>query len=243
MLPRAALGRGAGRSCARRASRVRALARDRRGVARRIVLITPAERHELPALKEAGFTGYLVKPVRAASLAAQLVAATPPSNAPAPTRRTGCSRRAASRPARAGLADPGRRGQRDQRAAGARAADAARPPADHRRAAAPRRSKPGCAARDAGAPYDLVLMDVHMPGMRRPRGDAAHPRRRGRARARAHADHRAHRQRLRRGSRRLPRRRHGRLPGQAARPRAARRGAGRGGASRWRRSMLPQQLR
>ena len=37
--------------------------------------ITPGERHELPALKDAGFTGYLVKPVRAASLAAQLVAA------------------------------------------------------------------------------------------------------------------------------------------------------------------------
>jgi PAS domain S-box-containing protein len=38
-------------------------------VARRIVLITPGERHELPALQAAGFTGYLVKPVRAASLA------------------------------------------------------------------------------------------------------------------------------------------------------------------------------
>ena len=38
---------------------------------RRIVLVTPAERHELAALKEAGFTGYLVKPVRAASLAAR----------------------------------------------------------------------------------------------------------------------------------------------------------------------------
>ena len=43
--------------------------------ARRIVLITPAERHRLPALKEAGFAGYLVKPIRAASLKAQLVAA------------------------------------------------------------------------------------------------------------------------------------------------------------------------
>jgi CheY-like chemotaxis protein len=40
--------------------------------ARRIVLIKPAERHELPALRQAGFTGYLVKPVRAASLAARL---------------------------------------------------------------------------------------------------------------------------------------------------------------------------
>ncbi len=43
-------------------------------VPRRIVLITPAERHELPALKDAGFTGYLVKPVRAASLAARFAA-------------------------------------------------------------------------------------------------------------------------------------------------------------------------
>ena len=43
-------------------------------IARRIVLITPAERHRLPALKDAGFTGYLVKPVRAASLQARLMA-------------------------------------------------------------------------------------------------------------------------------------------------------------------------
>jgi PAS domain S-box-containing protein len=41
-------------------------------VPRRIVLITPAERHELPTFQQAGFTGYLVKPVRAASLAARL---------------------------------------------------------------------------------------------------------------------------------------------------------------------------
>ena len=41
-------------------------------VQRRIVLITPAARHDLPGLKDAGFTGYLVKPVRAASLAARL---------------------------------------------------------------------------------------------------------------------------------------------------------------------------
>ncbi len=38
---------------------------------RRIVMVTPAMRHELGALKEAGFTGYLIKPVRAASLAAR----------------------------------------------------------------------------------------------------------------------------------------------------------------------------
>ncbi len=43
-------------------------------VPRRIVLITPGERHELAALKDAGFTGYLVKPIRAASLAARFAA-------------------------------------------------------------------------------------------------------------------------------------------------------------------------
>jgi signal transduction histidine kinase/DNA-binding response OmpR family regulator len=41
------------------------------GIAR-VVLVTPAERGELPALKRAGFDAYLVKPVRAASLAALL---------------------------------------------------------------------------------------------------------------------------------------------------------------------------
>jgi PAS domain S-box-containing protein len=50
------------------------LAREAAAFARRIVLITPAMRHELPALKEAGFTGYLIKPVRAASLAARFAA-------------------------------------------------------------------------------------------------------------------------------------------------------------------------
>jgi PAS domain S-box-containing protein len=40
-------------------------------IARRILLVTPAERHALPALKDAGYTGYLVKPVRAGSLAAR----------------------------------------------------------------------------------------------------------------------------------------------------------------------------
>jgi PAS domain S-box-containing protein len=41
-------------------------------VSRRLVLMTPAARSDLDALKQAGFTGYLVKPVRAVSLAARL---------------------------------------------------------------------------------------------------------------------------------------------------------------------------
>ena len=43
-------------------------------IARRLVLITPGERHSLATLKATGSTGYLVKPVRAASLAARLTA-------------------------------------------------------------------------------------------------------------------------------------------------------------------------
>ena len=50
------------------------LAQATGGIPRRIVLITPAERPALAALKETGFTGYLVKPVRAASLAARMTA-------------------------------------------------------------------------------------------------------------------------------------------------------------------------
>jgi signal transduction histidine kinase/DNA-binding response OmpR family regulator len=46
--------------------------------ARRIVLIAPTERPHLPALRELGFTNYLVKPVRAASLAAMLHDDAPP---------------------------------------------------------------------------------------------------------------------------------------------------------------------
>ena len=45
---------------------------NRLHIPKRIAMIRPSERHELQALKAAGFTGYLVKPVRAASLAARL---------------------------------------------------------------------------------------------------------------------------------------------------------------------------
>jgi PAS domain S-box-containing protein len=41
----------------------------------RIVLFTPASRHELLALSSSAFTGYLIKPLRAASLAARLTMA------------------------------------------------------------------------------------------------------------------------------------------------------------------------
>ena len=50
-----------------------ALARMAAAIPRRLVLVTPAMRSELAGLKQAGFTGYLIKPVRAASLAARFV--------------------------------------------------------------------------------------------------------------------------------------------------------------------------
>src|SRR5438093_340256 len=41
---------------------------------KRIVMFTPAARHELQAFASSPFTGYLVKPLRATSLAARLLA-------------------------------------------------------------------------------------------------------------------------------------------------------------------------
>jgi CheY-like chemotaxis protein/two-component sensor histidine kinase len=51
-----------------------ALAGASAGIAHRIVLIRPSARHELPMLKAAGFSAYLIKPLRVASLAARLAA-------------------------------------------------------------------------------------------------------------------------------------------------------------------------
>jgi CheY-like chemotaxis protein len=129
--------------------------------AHRIVLIKPSERHELPALKARGFTGYLVKPVRAASLAARLVAdnafddgAQPAPAAAADKMRVtgkGLSILVAEDNeinallARALLT---RLGHRPVIAGNGEMAVAA-----------------WAAARNAGAAFDLVLMDVQMPGM------------------------------------------------------------------------------
>jgi PAS domain S-box-containing protein len=127
------------------------------GITRRIVLVTPAERHELAQFKETGFTGYLVKPVRAASLAARFgdtavsadamddVADMPPLEA----QTKGLSILVAEDNeinallARALLVRLGH--QPTIAVNGAAAVESY------------------FAAASAGAPYDLVLMDVHMP--------------------------------------------------------------------------------
>ena len=67
------LARGADRSRARRRRRSRRWARRRAVHAtQRIVMFTPAARHELQPSGSSAFTGYLIKPLRAASLAARL---------------------------------------------------------------------------------------------------------------------------------------------------------------------------
>jgi len=126
---------------------------------RRIVLIRPSERHELPALRERGFTGYLVKPVRKTSLAVRLTAAAAFEDMPAHAI------------AAAAAAAPGQSlsvlvGEDNE--INALLARAMLSRLGHRPAIA----GDGATAVDmwesalaAGRPYDLVLMDVQMPGM------------------------------------------------------------------------------
>jgi signal transduction histidine kinase/CheY-like chemotaxis protein len=145
-----ALGTVASEAVARLASKVQ----------RRIVLVTPAMRGDLAALKAAGFSGYLIKPVRAASLAARFSAGDAFDSA---ADKEAAESAREVRPGsglsilavedneinalltRALLAKLGHRPT--MAADGAAAIDS------------------WLAARAAGAPYDRVLMDLHMPGM------------------------------------------------------------------------------
>jgi PAS domain S-box-containing protein len=137
------------------------LARATAAVPRRLVLVTPTARTELPALKAAGFTGYLVKPVRAASLAARMAGGDDAFERP--DDRSPASSDAPLKEATKGLAILiaedneinallarsllTRLGHRPTVAANGDAAVDA-----------------WLSARQAGEPYAMVLMDVHMPG-------------------------------------------------------------------------------
>jgi PAS domain S-box-containing protein len=130
--------------------------------ARRVVLITPAERHRLPALKEAGFAGYLVKPVRAASLKAQLVAA-PGFEGMAAGQAVPVAASAtdsAHKPLHVLVAEDNEINALLTRTLLTRLGHV--PVMAESGGAALERWH---AAREAGARYDLVLMDMHMPGM------------------------------------------------------------------------------
>jgi PAS domain S-box-containing protein len=134
-------------------------------IARRIVLVTPSERQGLAKLKDAGFNGYLVKPVRAASLKTQLVASNTFEG-----------------PALAGASDineqpdlqtmDGRKGLKiliaEDNEINALLARSLIAKLGHWPTVASDGAKAleaWQAARAAGAPYDLVLMDLHMPGI------------------------------------------------------------------------------
>lgn len=132
------------------------------GIPKRIALIRPTERHELPALKAAGFTGYLVKPVRAASLAARLVDDDVFEHAPAEIagETTEASATAVTKGLSILVAEDNEINALLARALLTRLGH--RPTIAGNGEAA---VESWLAARAAGAPYDLVLMDVQMPGM------------------------------------------------------------------------------
>ena len=129
-----------------------------RDTVRRIVVLTPAERHELATLKQAGFSGYLVKPVRAASLAARFGDAAAFDAADA-TDRDG-ERSAAREAGSLSILVA------EDNEINALLARALLTKLGHR----PNVAGDGgdaveswLSARASGEPYDLVLMDVHMP--------------------------------------------------------------------------------
>ena len=136
--------------------------------ARRLVLVTPAARHELPTLKAAGFTGYLVKPVRAASLAARLGAADAGFDragdiASAVIERAGDTVSRLAPLAVRGLAIL----VAEDNEINALLARALLVKLGHHPTLVPNGAaavEAWLSARDAGEPYNLVLMDLHMPG-------------------------------------------------------------------------------
>ncbi len=137
------------------------LARATAMVPRRLVLVTPAARADLPALKEAGFTGYLVKPVRAASLAARIAGGE--SEFERPDDDAAVSGDATPKDTSKGLAIL----VAEDNEINALLARSLLVRLGHR----PTIANNGDAAvdawlsaREAGEPYAIVLMDVHMPG-------------------------------------------------------------------------------
>jgi PAS domain S-box-containing protein len=137
-----------------------ALARMASRIPRRIVLVPPAMRSKLAALKTAGFSSYLIKPVRDMSLAARFspddafdaAAAIEPAEAPSEAR--------AGRALSILVAEDNEINALLARALLVKLGH--RPTIATSGAAA---IESWLAARSADTPFDRVLMDLHMPGM------------------------------------------------------------------------------
>jgi PAS domain S-box-containing protein len=130
-------------------------------IPKRIVMIRPSERDELQALKAAGFTGYLVKPVRAASLASRLAAADTFEHS---AHEVIAETAEASSPAIKGLSIL----VAEDNEINALLARALLTRMGHRPTIAANGEvavESWLAARAAGSCYDLVLMDLQMPGI------------------------------------------------------------------------------
>jgi PAS domain S-box-containing protein len=132
-----------------------------RTITRKLVLIAPNDRDDLASLKNAGFTGYLVKPVRGTSLAARFSAADA-----AFERGDEREREARFRRANADINNALAILVAEDNDINALLARALLAKLGHRPSIATTGTDAvdsWIAARAAGTPYDLVLMDVQMP--------------------------------------------------------------------------------
>jgi hypothetical protein len=127
----------------------------------RIVMITPSDRHTLPALMQSGFIAYLVKPVRAASLAARLGHEQPRARLDRVQGGHGIEPSLVpDEPKSILIAEDNEINALLARALVEKMGHRAEVVADGAQAVEAWR-----AARAAGRPFDLVLMDLHMPGV------------------------------------------------------------------------------
>ncbi len=144
------------------ATGVEAFASEMGSVARRLILITPSERQELASLKAAGFTGYLVKPVRAQSLAMRFGDGADPFEREAAGEGPAAQDSKAMAAAKDGLAIL----VAEDNPINALLARALLLRLGHRPTIAGNGAiavESWLAAQAAGTPYDVVLMDVSMP--------------------------------------------------------------------------------